>query len=88
MRLRRAFLYTPERTNIDRESVCPAADCVCLDLEDAVSHPKRGCKNNRGACHRSVRFWEIRTTGAGERSEQPYFMADLRTVIHAVPDGS
>jgi citrate lyase subunit beta/citryl-CoA lyase len=89
MRLRRAFLYTPGEDEHKIEKACALrADCVCLDLEDAVSPSKK--EDARITVAHAIGAFEF---GKSERLERvnapssPYFMADLRTVIHAVPDG-
>jgi hypothetical protein len=42
MRLRRAFLYTPADDLHKIEKACTLkADCICVDLEDAVSPLKK-----------------------------------------------
>ncbi|NMB61152.1 MAG: CoA ester lyase [Chloroflexi bacterium] len=89
MRLRRAFLYTPGEDEHKIEKTCALrADCVCLDLEDAVS-PSKKEKARLTVAHAIGTFdfgkseKLVRVNAAGS----PYFMADLRTVIHAVPDG-
>lgn len=89
MRLRRAFLYTPGEDEHKIEKACALrADCVCLDLEDAVSPSQK--EDARITVAHAIGTFDF---GKSERlvrvnaPSSPYFMADLRTVIHAVPDG-
>ena len=89
MRLRRAFLYTPGDDVHKIGKACDLhADCICLDLEDAVSPSKKEEARatvthalgtlDFGKSERLVRINAVNT---------PYFLPDLRTVVQAVPDG-
>jgi len=89
MRLRRAFLYTPGEDAHKIDKACAlGADCVCLDLEDAVSPSKK--EEARLTVAHAIGTSDF---GKSERlvrvnsPSSPHFMPDLRTVIHAVPDG-
>ncbi|RJQ39297.1 MAG: CoA ester lyase [Anaerolineaceae bacterium] len=89
MRLRRAFLYTPADDLHKIEKACTLkADCVCLDLEDAVSLSKKD-EARLTAAHALGTF----DFGRSERlvrinaPSTPTFMPDLRTVVDAIPDG-
>ncbi len=89
MRLRRAFLYTPGDDLHKIEKACTLkADCVCVDLEDAVSPSKKG----------EARLTAVHTLGTYDfgKSERlvrvnapstSLFMPDLRTIVDAIPDG-
>lgn len=89
MRLRRAFLYTPGDDEHKIEKACTLkADCVCLDLEDAISPSKKEAARLTAA-HALGTF----DFGKSERLVRinapatPYFLPDLRTVIDAIPQG-
>jgi len=89
MRLRRAFLYTPGEDVHKIEKACAlGADCVCLDLEDAVSPSKK--EEARLTVAHAIGTFDFGKSERLVRVNAPsssYFMPDLRTVIHAVPDG-
>jgi len=89
MRLRRAFLYTPGEDDHKIEKACALrADCVCLDLEDAVSPSKK--EDARITVAHAIGTFDFGKSERLVRVNAPsssYFMPDLRTVIHAVPDG-
>jgi len=89
MQLRRAFLYTPGNDEHKIKKACTfKADCVCVDLEDAVS-PSKKEEARLTAAHALGTF----DFGKSERLVRinapatPYFLPDLRIVIDAVPQG-
>ena len=89
MQLRRAFLYTPGDDEHKIEKACTLkADCVCVDLEDAVSSSKKEAARLIAAhslgtfdFEKSERLVRINAPST------PYFLPDLRIVIDAVPQG-
>jgi citrate lyase beta subunit len=88
MRLRRAFLYTPADDLHKIEKACTLkADCICVDLEDAVS-PLKKEEARLNAAHALGTF----DFGKSERlvrinaPSTSFFMPDLRTVVDAIPD--
>jgi len=89
MRLRRAFLYTPGDDPHKIEKACTLkADCVCVDLEDAVSPSKK--EEARLIVAHTLGTYDF---GKSERlvrinaPSTPLFMPDLRTIVDAIPDG-
>jgi len=89
MQLRRAFLYTPGDDERKIEKACTfKADCVCVDLEDAVS-PLKKEEARLIAAHTlgTLDFGKSERLVRINASATPYFLPDLRIVIDAVPQG-
>jgi citrate lyase beta subunit len=89
MRLRRAFLYTPGDDLHKIEKACILkADCVCVDLEDAVSPSKK--EEARLTATHALGTYDFGKSERLVRINAPstsLFMPDLRTVVDAIPDG-
>ncbi len=89
MRLRRAFLYTPGDNLHKIEKACILkADCVCVDLEDAVSPSKK--EEARLTATHALGTYDFGKSERLVRINAPstsLFMPDLRTVVDAIPDG-
>ncbi len=89
MRLRRAFLYTPGDDLHKIEKACTLkADCVCVDLEDAVSPSKK--EEARLTAAHALGTYDFGKSERLVRINAPstsLFMPDLRTVVDAIPDG-
>lgn len=87
MHLRRAFLYTPGDDLRKVEKACTLrADCVCLDLEDAISASQK--EDARLAVAHALGTFDF---GKSERlvrvnaPSTPFYLPDLRIVVQAVP---
>lgn len=89
MRLRRAFLYTPGDDLHKIEKACTLkADCVCVDLEDAVSSSQK-VEARLIAAH-ALGTYDFGKSERLVRINAPstsFFMPDLRTIVDAIPDG-
>lgn len=87
MRLRRAFLYTPADDLHKVEKACRlGADCVCLDLEDAVSASQKEAA--RLAAAHALGTFDFGKSERLVRVNDPstsFYLPDLRTVVQAVP---
>ena len=89
MRLRRAFLYTPGDDLHKIEKACTLkADCVCVDLEDAVSFSHK--EEARLTAAHTLGTFDFGKSERLVRINAPstnFFMPDLRIIVDAIPDG-
>lgn len=88
-RPRRAFLYVPANDERKvRKAAALGADCVCLDLEDAVSESgKDAARQGMAQALSALDFGRSERWARVNAPASARFSADLRAAAAAAPDG-